>query len=35
MAGERERRVDEITALLAEEITLKLDTLCAERPAFV
>ncbi|KAH9957622.1 hypothetical protein BC827DRAFT_1385516 [Russula dissimulans] len=32
--GKEEERVDEITALLAEEITPKLDTLRAERRAF-
>jgi len=33
--GKKEKRVDEITALLAEEITPKLDTLRAERRAFM
>ncbi|KAI9439026.1 condensin complex subunit SMC2 [Lactarius indigo] len=33
--GKKEKRVDEITALLAEEITPKLDTLRAERRAYV
>ncbi|KAI0289102.1 condensin complex subunit SMC2 [Russula brevipes] len=33
--GKKEKRVDEITALLAEEITPKLDTLRAERRAFL
>ncbi|KAI9507224.1 condensin complex subunit SMC2 [Russula earlei] len=33
--GKKEKRVDEITALLAEEITPKLDTLRAERRAFI
>ncbi|KAI0264934.1 condensin complex subunit SMC2 [Gloeopeniophorella convolvens] len=33
--GKKEKRVDEITALLTEEITPKLDTLRAERRAFV
>jgi structural maintenance of chromosome 2 len=33
--GKKEKRVDEITALLVEEITPKLDTLCAERRAFM
>ena len=33
--GKKEKRVDEITALLAEEITPKLDTLRNERRAFM
>lgn len=33
--GKKEKRVDEITALLAEEITPKLDTLRTERRAFI
>ena len=33
--GKKEKRVDEITALLAEEITPKLDTLRTERRAFM
>jgi structural maintenance of chromosome 2 len=33
--GKKEKRVDEITTLLAEEITPKLDTLRAERRAFM
>src|SRR6266404_1188631 len=33
--GKKEKRVDEITTLLAEEITPKLDTLRAERRAYV
>jgi structural maintenance of chromosome 2 len=33
--GKKEERVDEITALLAEEITPKLDTLRTERRAFM
>lgn len=33
--GKKEKRVDEITALLAEEITPKLDTLRGERRAFM
>ncbi|KAI0296748.1 condensin complex subunit SMC2 [Multifurca ochricompacta] len=33
--GKKEKRVDEITALLAEEITPKLDTLRSERRAFM
>jgi len=33
--GKKEKRVDEITALLTEEITPKLDTLRAERRAFM
>lgn len=33
--GKKEKRVDEITALLAEEITPKLDTLRAERRAYM
>jgi structural maintenance of chromosome 2 len=33
--GKKEKRVDEITALLAEEITPKPDTLRAERRAFM
>jgi structural maintenance of chromosome 2 len=33
--GKREKRVDEITTLLAEEISPKPDTLHAERHAFM
>jgi structural maintenance of chromosome 2 len=33
--GKKEKRVEEITALLAEEITPKLDTLRTERRAFI
>jgi len=33
--GKKEKRVDEITALLAEEITPKLDMLRTERHAFM
>src|SRR5258707_10468910 len=33
--GKKEKRVDEITALLTEEITPKLDTLRSERRAFM
>ena len=33
--GKKEKRVDDITALLAEEITPKLDTLRTERRAFM